>query len=296
MAGLQTDGLMQWSMEHRNKLMQWYAIGFTAIISYRWWHNMLLYQMDPQFFVNRMDMTTWLLMSTGLHKAFLQHRWLLGAMDVLLLLLPVSYFRLQQKGHRWQYALGWTILLFNFVYFQIYTLYPTTSIEGYIGLMAMPLLFTCRSNQRFFFTYHFLRFLFLYFFASAGFWKLKAGGFFNLEQMSATLLNHHAAYMVTSPDAWLTKLYTWLASNKTIAWGLYAAATVFELSFLIGFFTRRFDKILLILFVIFLCMDWLIMRIPYFEMGIMLLTLWWSHLLPEKTANDSPTNSQAANG
>jgi cbb3-type cytochrome oxidase subunit 3 len=267
---------MQFNQQHRNAITQWYVILLTLLFIGMWWNGMLLSQMQPEFFTNKLDVSTWLLMRTGLHKAFLFNKPMCIIFDSLLLVLPIIYLALYKLQSRWQYAFAWLLLIFTFVYYQCYTLYPTTSIEGYIGYMLMPLLFTCISLKRFYFTLHFLRYVFLFFFLSAGLWKLRNGGFFNGEQMSAVLLMQHKEYLVSSPDAWLTNFYNWLIAHKMMGWCLFAASTFFELSFAVGFFTKNLDRWLIGLFVIFLLMDVLVMRIYYFDMAVMLLTLGYS--------------------
>lgn len=54
------------------------------------------------------------------------------------------------------------------------------------------------------------------------------------------------------------------------------AATIIELSFFIGFFTKRFDRLLFIFFIAFLLMDLLIMRISYFEVIGLALPFFFS--------------------
>ncbi len=267
---------MQFNQHHRNAISQWYVILLTALFIGMWWNGMLLSQIQPAFFTNKLDVSTWLLMRTGLHQATLSNKPLCIIFDAVLLMLPIIYLAFYKLQSRWQYAFAWCLLIFTFVYYQCYTLYPTTSIEGYIGYFLMPLLFTCMSLKRFYFTLHFLRYVFLFFFLSAGLWKLRSGGFFNMEQMSGVLLMQHKEYLVSSPDALLSHLYSWLIDHKLISWCLYAASTFFELSFAIGFFTKKFDRWLIWLFVIFLLMDMLVMRIYYFDMAVMLLTLVYS--------------------
>jgi ABC-type dipeptide/oligopeptide/nickel transport system permease subunit len=54
------------------------------------------------------------------------------------------------------------------------------------------------------------------------------------------------------------------------------SATLLELSFIAGFFTKKYDRLLLALVVIFLVMDHLIMRITYYEIAPLALTFMFS--------------------
>jgi len=46
------------------------------------------------------------------------------------------------------------------------------------------------------------------------------------------------------------------------------------LFFIIGFFTRRYDRLLIALFILFLLADQFIMRIGYYEVTPFLIPLW----------------------
>jgi len=230
--------------------------------------------MQPSFFYTRPDVFTWAFMQTGLH------RWLLnnpnGCMlfDVLFYTAPAIYFLHYRNSKNTAYISAIYMLVINWVYVQCYTLYATNSIEGHLAWLLFPLVFMPKKEEGFYVLFDGLRYFFLFFFASAGLWKLRQGGVFNPAEMSGVLLYQHSQLLTSSPDYWQTKLILWLIQHKFIGYALYLSATLFELSFIVGFFTKRFDRVLLLLFLLFLVMDYIVMRIPYFEVGPLLLTLW----------------------
>jgi hypothetical protein len=57
----------------------------------------------------------------------------------------------------------------------------------------------------------------------------------------------------------------YLVQHPAISYAFYAAACLLELSFVIGFFTKKYDRRLMVAFFVFLVMDYLVMRIIYFE-------------------------------
>ena len=123
---------------------------------------------------------------------------------------------------------------------------------------------------------HGMRYFFLFFFASAAIWKLRQGGTFNPEQMSGILLMQHKEYLVSAPDYWYTHFIYWLVKHQAIGFVLYLTGTLLEMVFIIGFFTKKYERILLMLFIAFLIMDFFIMRISYFEILPMALPFLFS--------------------
>lgn len=91
--------------------------------------------------------------------------------------------------------------------------------------------------------------------------------------MSGVLLYQHAELLSNSPGYWQTDLIQWLIGHPSIGYTFYLLATLFELVFIVGFFTKKYDHLLIIGFIVFLIFDHLIMRIPYYELLPYLITL-----------------------
>ncbi|MDB5191618.1 MAG: hypothetical protein JWQ96_1181 [Segetibacter sp.] len=243
---------------------------------FKWWNGLFLYQLQPSLFNNRFDLFTWLFMKTGIHQ-WLPHNsagWVL--FDVTFYALPGLFLFTYIKSLRASVIVAFLMLLVNWTYIQTYTLYPTNSIESYTAWLLFPLLFLAINLKSFYLIFHGLRYFFLFFFASAGVWKLVQGGVFYTEEMSGVLLYQHKEYLTSSPNYWYSDLIYGMIIHPAIGYGLYIAGTVLELVFIIGFFTRKYDKVLIAAFITFLVMDVLIMRINYFETLPFVLTLYYS--------------------
>jgi hypothetical protein len=256
--------------------IQYFLLLFYTLAFYRWLNGMLLYQMQPQIFNTRYDITTWIFMLPGIH------RWALGnpvawtIFDIFFYCIPIIWFAIWRKNERAGQLAGIAMLVINWMYVQYYCLYPTSSIEMHLSWLLLPILFSTRKLKSFYFILHGLRYFFLFFFASAAIWKFRQGGFFNLEQMSGVLLLQHKEFLVTAPNNWYTHFIYWLIQHQTLGYLLYAAATLLELIFVVGFFTKKFDKWLFAGFILFLIMDMLVMRIPYFDLLPLAFTLLFS--------------------
>lgn len=267
---------MQINHSHRERFTKIFLLIFYWLAAYKLINGLWLYQAAPYFFVNRFDGTTWLFMQTGIHKWLLNNKggWLF--FDIAFYAMPLCWWLVwikNQKAGTWV-AIGWLIV--NWIYIQCYTLYPTNSIEAYIAWLLMPVLFATQRIRSFYFLMHALRYFFLFFFLSAAIWKIRQGGVFNPEQMSGVLLMQHKEYLVSAPESWYTNFTYWIIRHQNIGYAFYIASTLLELVFAIGFFTRKYDKWLFGCFILFLAMDYLVMRIPYFEVLPLALPLFFS--------------------
>jgi glycosyltransferase involved in cell wall biosynthesis len=203
-------------------------------------------------------------MRTGLHQWLLNNNAGCILFDVLFYSAPFLLVASLHSKKLNFIAAAW-MLTINWVYVQCYTLYPTTSIEGYVAWLLFPILFLFSNEKTFSLLLEGLRYFFLFIMGSAGVWKFLQGGIFHPDQMSGILLYQHKELLTNSTGYWQTDLIWYLTEHKAISYLLYAAACLLELSFLAGFFTRKYDRYLAIAFLIFLVMDYVIMRIAYFE-------------------------------
>ena len=216
-------------------------------------------------------------MQTGLHQWLLNNYkgWLI--FDIAFYTMPLFLLLSLSKSNKAISAIiAIGMLIVNWIYIQIYSLYPSASIESFCAWLLFPALFITTSLTNFYYLLHALRYFFLFFFTSAAFWKFVQLGVFNPRQMSGVLLFQHKEYLASSPGFWYANFIYWLIRHHTISYLLYLTATLCELTFAIGFFTKKADNFLIIIFILFLTADSFIMRISYWEMIPFILTLLFS--------------------
>jgi hypothetical protein len=222
-------------------------------------------------------------MQTGLHQWLLANPTAFILFDILFYSMPLIYLFASKFNSKVGSIVATMMLIVNWIYIQCYTLYPTNSIESYTAWLLFPLLIFTTNLKSFYFLLHGLRYFFLFFFASAGIWKLVQYGAFNTGQMSGILLYQHKEFLTSSPESWYSTFIYWLINNPLVGYTLYLLGTVIELVFIIGFFSGRYDRLLIVCFVLFLIFDVLIMRIHYWETLPFLLTLIYSkYSMPEE--------------
>lgn len=246
------------------------------MLSYSWlfFNGWLLHQLKPVFFFNRLDFSLNILFLTGIQQTVIKNYSFQYVLDSLFLLLPLlMVFSVNGKK---QVYLALLNSVFNIIYALTLSSVTPLSIEGFVGWIFLPLLFIFSTERGFYFSVQIIRYIFILIFFSAGLWKIRAGGIFNMEQMSATLLIQHAAYITQAPTDWFTRCINYLVIHKELSYLLYLISTIAELVFVIGFFTRKFDKILILIFLIFILFDFLLMRINYFSWVAFLGCLWFA--------------------
>lgn len=257
----------------RRKLLLGYVAAFYLITAYKLVEGQFLSQFSPTFFQLSGDVFSWLLMQTGLHLWVLQHSWSFFLLDVLFYTAPLFLLTAYFFHRRLVNVAALFMLLVNWLYVQLFVLFPTNSIEGHLAWLLFPVVFIPASRETFYLLVRGLKYFFLFFFFSAGVWKIRQYGIFYVDEMIGILLQQHKELLIHPQKHWYKNFIYWLINHPSVSYLLYLGATTAELFFITGFFTNRFNRLLIIIFVAFLIADYVIMRIPYLEMTPFLLTL-----------------------
>ena len=271
---------------HRKRFAIFYLICFAVYYGWYCYHGLLLHQLAPVFFHNKLDITSNIIQLSDLFNIVIRTPWLQILFDALFLLLPLLLCVCCIAGYRMQYLLAILTAVFNLIYAVLLSSMSALSMEGFVSWMMLPIIFAFRNETSFYYTLQSMRYFFLLIFFSSAVWKIRTGAIFNTEQMSAILVNQHAACLVDQPDSWFSNFIKYLISHKQISYVIYLLATLSEFVFVIGFFTKRFDRLLIIIFLVFVALDYFLMGINYFSWIAFLGCLWFSRLErpAEKTA------------
>ncbi len=247
----------------------YYAFLVGFYLDYR-----LLSQYHPIFFNYNRDFTELALIATGIPRWMINHPFSFGAADALAFLLPLPI--LLGFGHKRRFFsfFGVIFALFFAFYLLLADIFWQVHHEPFILFFLLALVFTTRRPDRFYLLITGCRYYFLYIFASAAIWKIARGAVFNGEEMSRILLVHHADLLTGTCSSISCRFYQWLILRPALSQLLFIAGALLEASFLIGFFTRRFDRWLILGAAVFVLADLLVMRIPYWTVLLGTVTLW----------------------
>ncbi len=180
-------------------------------------------------------------------------------------------------------------------YFVTNTTYANHHYRPIIGLLVAGIPFAFRSLERMSWSFDALRYYVLFVYASAGLYKVFRGSLFNGDQMTGIIEGTQLDLFLADPYDWHAQLFTWLLRNEWAGWTLFALATVLELVFLIGYFTRRYDVWLFITAIALHIGFWSTMRFFAFELIVLDLTLLpWRRILAATRTTASPGAAIAA--
>ncbi len=261
--------------KHTKQFAFFYLLCFLINYSWFWFNGLLFSSINPVFFLNRLDFTLNVLMLSNIQRFLVYNRSLRICFDVLYLALPILLTIAAIKDFRGKAVIAFCSIVFTIIYGIFFTSISYISIEGYISWILIPLILSAVTVKGFYYYLHAVRIIFILILVSAAIWKFRGMSIFNIEQMAGILLKQHTALLVSNND-WFTKCVNFLVQHEVISYILFLLATVAELLFAVGLFTRKFDRILIILFCLFLVFDFFLMRINYFTWMVFMGCFYFS--------------------
>ncbi len=232
----------------------------------------LMHQLaQPVLIYPRFDYTFWGLVLSGIPQ------WLTGSPAVALIfdwgwlacVLGALIFPRRLIFHR-GYAIG------AFLHFCIYNIYAGTHFTN-VAFLMMSWLLIWRKDSLFELAFEALRYLFLFVFFSAACWKLLMGSLWHDGHFAATLRFQVLDYMVAYPESIRTALYHYLIFHPMVAQLCWVLVFSVQFLFIIGFFTKRYDRLLIGLGFAFHIGSIVFANIPNLEFLVCyLLLLPWS--------------------
>lgn len=178
------------------------------------------------------------------------------------------------------------------IYFIVFTTWSNHHYRPILGLVLAGVPFAFQGLQRFDHAFQGLRYYVLFVYTSAGLYKVLRGSWLNMDQMTGIIEGTQLELFLAVPESWHARMFLWLLQHQTISWLLFVAATVLELAFLIGFFTRRYDTWLFFTAWTLHLGFWFSMRFFAFELIVLDLALLpWGRILGSyatRTSLDRP--------
>jgi hypothetical protein len=244
---------------------------------YKYFNGALLGQQPIPLFTNpMMNFTYWAFLWSGLNKFLFSQSFILIFIDILLF---VSCIAMIAKP-RWNY---FAILFIAFIWLYQFLYYQILSYQPFgIGLLFAAIPFMFSSEKKYKLSFEACRYFLCGLYFLGGILKLKNGGIFQISHMSDSLKITVTDFMLQNPSSTKAVLISFLIHHEIISWTLYALVTFMELSFLIGFLTKKYDGLLIFLFFTFHLGNTLIMDIPFMNHFIIFIFLFPFALKQEK--------------
>jgi hypothetical protein len=257
------------NFERQFQVKAYFVFGVAMyIFFYRLISNSMMAQMDrPPFIFGETESVYKLFLLTGIPQFLTSNSFIAALTDISILITTVAFLMKFKRI----LAILFSILVLN--YFLTYNIVTGHHYHGLAGLLVITIPFWFKSEQRFNFAWEAVRYYFLYIFASAALWKIFRGSAFYQDQLSDILKSQQINLLLQNPDIFRAHVVEYLIANTGISHIILLANALLQLTFAIGFFTKKYDHLLFILAIVFVIANYFVMSIVSAELLILNLTL-----------------------
>jgi hypothetical protein len=161
-----------------------------------------------------------------------------------------------------------------FIYFITYNTYGTHHTNPKIGILLMAVPFIARSVTTFNFLWQGLRYFLLFAYSCAFLWKLLRFSWLDADMGLLIMQKNMAPYLYYHPDTVRAALIYWFLQHAGWTYILFLLGLVLEGMFLVGFFTKKYDKQLFVLSLLCPLGFWFMADAYFYELLIWSLTLY----------------------
>lgn len=243
--------------------MFWYSVLF--ILALKFFNHELFHQLliTPHISQNP-DLIFRLFRFSGLPTIILSSPLLSILLDGIL--ICSTFFNVLGKPKKWSSLL----FLFAFlIYFLLYNSLMQFTEHQLIPLLFFPWVSILESSENKSWFLKYLRYYFFFIFVSAAFWKIFRLNWLDFDYFKHVLLLHIDVLPLSFQTNWAEKIIeiNYLPSI------IYIAGILFELSFVTGFFTKKYDTLFIVMLILFIVLDYLFMQINFYEYSIWILVL-----------------------
>ncbi len=190
----------------------------------------------------------------------------------------------------WPAARIWPriFFIFYFVYFIIYSNYGMHHVHSRIGILLISFPFVIPGTEGFLLVWQGLRYYTCFIYVNAFCWKLVRGSWLFSQQGVLLIKRNLTPYLYFNPGSRMAGVYHFVLQHPAIAEIGVKAGFFAEGFFLVGFFTSRFDKYLLML-AILLPLGFLFMADAlFFEVAFLSIVFYKSRKTALPSVKDHP--------
>jgi hypothetical protein len=257
---------MPWQKKRMARIV--FAAAFLSLV-WSYFANTLVFQLNyPTIKYPYVDITYWFMHYLQIPEFITSHFLISGLFDLALFASCIFSFLYPEK--RW---CVWSFLVLYFIYFITFNTFGGLHTNHKIGFLLIAIPFTVADYKSFNFLWQGLRYFLLFAYADAFLWKLFRLSWLHPDQGMLILKKNQAAFLYFEPHTWLAAFYRWVLQHPALVNGAYLAGFIMEGIFIIGFFTRKYDRLLLILSILLPIGFWLTADAYFFEFLIFSLTL-----------------------
>lgn len=255
--------------ESRETLCRLAFIGILLSLFYGWYSGVLFHQMEaPVLRFPFLDPIFWVAHLLSIPEIITSNTGIAIAADCLLIASAVLAAVFPAK--RIFPSIFFSIYLLYFISFNSFGAHHTLNK---VAVLLMPVAFMFK-QKRFELLWEGLRYYLLLVFTSAFCWKLFRLSWLHPQQGEIILKRNLAPYLYFNAHTKLAALYRYLLASPALMQFSFLAGFIMEGSFIIGFFTKQFDRILLLICVLLVFGFWFFADAFFGEFLLFLLTFF----------------------
>jgi hypothetical protein len=243
---------------------------FFLLLLYRMYsHSMLWHTIGQPVKGPDTDYTFWLSHLLYFPQFIIRHSWAGLLVDAAVIMLTIVCFISDR------YRPYFCTLLVIFFFMQRITVesYSCSHTKSISCLFIALLPFCFKKKENTVLLIEFGRYFLIYILVISAYHKLVNGGLGHENSFSNTLILQHADLATLNPAHAVYGIATFLISHPVLADASFKFLFVLQLSFFAGIFTKRLDRILFGLLLLFAISSYLVMRIYNFDIILLGLTL-----------------------
>ncbi|MCW5907394.1 MAG: hypothetical protein KIS94_06020 [Chitinophagales bacterium] len=255
--------------ENDYRLKATLVFSFALLLFFmRFMNNVLVSQIgEVPFLFEQKEWTYRLFYQSSIAQWLTVHFIPAAMFDALLFFLPLVFMLTRSR----LYVYGFSLIAL--IYFLLFNMAAGHHYHGMVGVLVMSVPFWSKNEERFNLLWQGARYYLLYIFASAALWKLLRGSAFEPEQMVNILKAQQLDVLLQQPGSLRAVIAQYLIAHPAVAHGVLVTNMLLQLSFVTGFFTKRFDVVLLVLCVVFVVANYFAMSIVSAELLILCIPL-----------------------
>ncbi len=265
----------------RKRLTQIVFGWLFLVVLYQWWANLMISQLEaPVLLRLDMDLTYWLVHATGISALFQSSYASALIFDILL-----TAFCLVSVVFPKRVIFPILTGMFYLVYCILLNSYQCWHYHNLITLILLIIPFCFKSLKTFSLLFAGLRYAVAYIYASAAIWKLVRGSVFNDGQMQWLIEHNYVDRLAVDGYelGFFENAIFQLSNYPTLSSIALIIGVAMEASFLVAFFTRKFDRYLILIGVTFHLITTILVDVSFLQLWILFLVF-----IPSDRITSSP--------
>lgn len=253
----------------KTRLTRWVFGWLFLVLLYQWYANLMISQLEgPVLLRLDLDFTYWIVHATGIGELFQSSEASAFTFDIMLTTLCLVSVIFPKR-------IIFPILtgIFYLMYCVLLNSYQCWHYHNLITLILLIIPFCFRALKTFSLLFAGLRYAVAYIYASAAIWKLFRGSVFNEGQMQWLIEHNYVDRLAVEGYelSFLENMMFQVSNHPTLSSIALILGVAMEASFLLAFFTRKFDRYLIVVGVVFHLITAVLVDVSFLQLWILFI-------------------------